>query len=102
MKTPYSFLSVFRSGNIFIEQYINTKDDGTYFFIMGKVNYRVNSDGYLFDVDNKRIGVFRTFGANDWCYRGDDETVAYNLGPDLIKAERLVIERLIAREKVTS
>jgi len=107
MKSQFLFLSVFRSGSTIIEQFMNTQTDATVFFIRNvdeidanEPVYTVDSDANLWNKDGLRIGSFRFFGDNNWSYRGTDGTFATNLGTDLIKAERLIVERLVALDVV--
>lgn len=102
----YTFEAAFNTALGPVDQYFDFSDDATFFIIVDQVEelsryeaaYTVSKEANLYDKTGRCIGRFTMFGANDWSYSGNDGCCAYNLGPDLLKAERLIVERLIAME----
>lgn len=89
-------LSNVRAGDRFYSHYIDTVTDATSFEHDGVAEFRVDSDAYMYGPNGTRIGKFSFFGQNNWSYTHHNGSQLFDLGPDLLRAERFVFVHLIA------
>lgn len=89
-------ISNVRAGDRFYLQSIDTVTDAVSFEHDHIVEFRIDSDAYVYGPNGTQIGKFSLFGHNNWSYKHHNGAQLFDLGSDLLRAERFVVVHLLA------